>query len=282
MPLLPLLLLSVLLAAGEGTPVIVPGLVYQRVGTRDLHLDLCPAAGAAPAPTLVWIHGGGWRTGRPADMHAAMHTLAGAGFAGIAVEYRLSGEATHPAQVDDIAAALRWIAAEGPGRGLDPQRVALVGGSAGGHLALLAAFRAPPPPGVRIRAVVNLAGPTHLSYTLSQPAGDAALRQACGLDSRQLIAALVGSEDRAAAVYGDASPLTWVRRDVPPVLSLQGRDDAIVPPMHAEALHAALRAVGASESLLLVDGGHDFGGWPEAQRNLAVLTLIGFLGRHLR
>jgi acetyl esterase/lipase len=276
-----LLVLVLILRAGDAVPAIEEGLVFQRIGTREVRLDFCPGTGHA-APVLVWIHGGGWLSGAARDMHEGMRGFAKFGYAGISVDYRLSGEAPHPAQIDDIAGALRWIAAEAPKRGLDPQRVALIGGSAGGHLALLAGFHGQVPPGMRIRAVINMAGPTNLSFALSLPPGDDALRASCGQDSRQLIATLRGSDDRSAKVYGEASPLTWVRRDVPPVLTMQGRDDVIVPPVQALALHAALRAVGATERLVLVDGGHDLGSWPEAQRNLAFMAAIAFLAEHLR
>ena len=174
------------------------------------------------------------------------------------------------------------MVAQAQARNLDPRRTALIGGSAGGHLVLLTGFHGQIPGGMRIRAMVNIAGPTNLSFALSLPAGDAHLRAASGMDSSQLVAALVGTDDRADQAYGDASPMTWVRRDVPPVITLQGRDDPIVPPIQAQALHAALRAVGASERLVLVDGGHDFTGWPEAQRNAAFLGIIGFLSDHMR
>lgn len=284
LPILPLLALTALLSAADGVPAIEADIVHGRVGERALRLDFLPptAAAAGPAPVLVWVHGGGWRAGSRRDNHEGMRGFAKLGYASVSVEYRLSSEAAHPAQLDDICAALRWVVAQARQRNLDPQRVALVGGSAGGHLVLLTGLHGSIPGGMRIRAIVNIAGPTNLSFALSLPAGDDALRAASGMDSRQLVAALVGSDDRSDRAYGDASPTTWVRRDAPPILTLQGRDDVIVPPIQAQALHAALRAVGASERLVLVDGGHDFTGWPEPQRTAAFLGIVGFLAEHLR
>lgn len=281
MRILVLCLAACLLAAGDG---LETGIVHGRVGERAIHLDFLPPTmpAAKPAPVMVWIHGGGWRAGDRSNNHEGMRGFASMGYAGVSVEYRLSSEATHPAQLDDICSALRWVAAQARARNLDPQRVALIGGSAGGHLALLTGFHGSIPAGMRIRAIVNMAGPTSLSFALSLPSGDAALRGSCGMDSRGLIAALLGTEDRSAKAYGDASPLTWVRPDVPPVMTIQGRDDDIVPPVHAQALHATLRAVGASERLVMVDGGHDLGSWNKTQRDLAFLGVIGFLAEHLR
>lgn len=278
-----LLALATLLPAGDALAAIEEGIVHTRIGDRELHLDFIPPAKATgPAPVLVWVHGGGWRAGSRRDNHEGMRGFATLGYASVSVEYRLTTEASHPAQLDDICAALRWVVAQAKARKLDPQRTALIGGSAGGHLVLLTGFHGQIPGGMRIRAIVNIAGPTNLSFALSLPAGDDALRASSGMDSRQLVAALVGTDDRADKAYGDASPMTWVRREVPPVLTLQGRDDPIVPPIQAMALHAALRAVGASERLVLVDGGHDFTGWPEMQRNAAFLGIIGFLAEHTR
>lgn len=281
------ILLTCSLAAAEppadAGPAVEADLVYQRIGQRELRLDLCQATlGAAPRPVLVWVHGGGWRAGHRRDFREPMRNLAKLGFSGVAVEYRLSGEARHPAQIEDIAAALRWLAAEGPGRGLDPGRTALVGASAGGHLVLLAGFHGQVPAGVQVRAIVNCAGPVNLPLGRSLPAGDDELRRGCGMDSQQLIAALVGSDDRAAAVYAEASPLTWVRKGVPPVLTLHGTADALVPVAQAEALHAALRAAGASEQLVRGSGGHDVAGWPAPERDRAIMTMVGFLAQHLR
>lgn len=281
------ILLACSLAAAEppadAGPAVEADLVYQRIGQRELRLDLCQATlGAAPRPVLVWVHGGGWRAGHRRDFREPMRNLAKLGFSGVAVEYRLSGEARHPAQIEDIAAALRWLAAEGPGRGLDPGRTALVGASAGGHLVLLAGFHGQVPAGVQVRAIVNCAGPVNLPLGRSLPAGDDELRRGCGLDSQQLIAALVGSDDRAAAVYAEASPLTWVRKGVPPVLTLHGTADALVPVAQAEALHAALRAAGASEQLVRGSGGHDVAGWPAPERDRAIMAMVGFLAQHLR
>lgn len=278
-----LLALAAFLPAGDAVPAIETDIVHSRIGGRDLHLDfIAPATASGPAPVLVWIHGGGWRAGHRRDNHEGMRGFAKLGYASISAEYRLTTEAKLPAQTDDICAALDWVAAQAQARNLDPKRVALVGGSAGGHLALLTGFHGRIPDGMRIRAIVNIAGPTNLSFALSLPAGDDALRASSGMDSRQLVAALVGSDDRADKSYGDASPMTWVRRDVPPVMTLQGRDDPIVPPIQAMALHAALRAVGASERLVLVSGGHDFTSWPEAQRNMAFLGIVGFLAEQMR
>ena len=96
-----------------------------------------------PAPTLVWVHGGGWQYG-DLDMPEAdsVAQLVAAGLPGVVVtvDYRLAPQDRHPAALDDVLAAFRGIVADGPNRGIDTGRVALGGGSAGGHLTALAAL----------------------------------------------------------------------------------------------------------------------------------------------
>ncbi|MGO2112328.1 MAG: alpha/beta hydrolase fold domain-containing protein [Pseudoclavibacter sp.] len=133
---------------------VLRDVVYSRVqGFRpmrlDLHLPAGPAstAAGAPLPAVVFIHGGGWRLGdrgtfAPKQPELTFERIASAGFGVVSIEYRLSGEAVFPAQLDDVRAALAWVREAGPGHGLDPDRVVLWGESAGGHLAALGALDA--------------------------------------------------------------------------------------------------------------------------------------------
>src|SRR5687768_6175440 len=103
-----------------------------------------------PAPGIVFIHGGGWRDGAPEGHLKDCHEFAARGYVTASIEYRLSGEATWPAAFEDVMAALAYLRDHADDIGLDPGRVAVAGGSAGGHLSLLAAMREPP---VDVRAV---------------------------------------------------------------------------------------------------------------------------------
>ena len=286
-PAAAILVLITLLSASWRLPAaefrLTPDVVFGTASGQELKLDVClPATGAGPFPLVVWIHGGGWSGGARGDFAEGMRGLASQGFAGISVDYRLAQVARFPAQLDDLRAALVFIAANARRLMVDPQRVAVLGGSAGGHLALLLGFAPHPVAGLRIRAVVNFAGPTQLGLFQSDPEGDAQLKGVSGKDSRALLAALLGTADRSAAIYASASPLTYVRPGLPPVLTIHGRDDHIVPLAQGEALHAALRNAGVTETLICgTGGGHDFGAWPEAERTRALLALGVFLAQQV-
>src|SRR6202012_1756305 len=138
------------------------GLAYAApIGFRPLLLDLyLPAAGADPAPLVVFMHGGGWlrvdrslvspsfASWRPGPLTR----LAAAGFAVASVDYRLSGEASFPAQLEDVSAAVDWLAGRAGQYGFDAGRVVLWGESAGAHLAALLGLRSA---GARVRGVVD-------------------------------------------------------------------------------------------------------------------------------
>ena len=264
-------------------PTYRADVVTGKAGNRDLHLNLCfPPEGKGPFPLLVWIHGGGWHGGNRADYRDLMRLFANAGYASASLEYRFPPEARWPAQLDDLKVGLRHLRDAAPTLSLDLTRVAVLGGSAGGHLALMVGFDTAPVDGIPIRAIVNISGPTQLGLFTADPRGDAQLTAASGMDSRQLVADLLGSDDRSAAIYSEASPLTWVRSGVPPVLTLHGMEDLIVPVSQAEALHAALRRIHADETLVLAaGGGHDVGAWPKQELGRGIGAMTAFLATKL-
>lgn len=279
-----LLLCCLLAHLVAAEPTYRADVVTGKAGNRDIHLDLClPGQGAGPFPLLVWIHGGGWHGGSHHDYRNEMRGFAAAGYASASLEYRLAPEARWPAQLSDLKLGLRHLRDAAPTLGLDLQRVAVLGGSAGGHLALMVGFDAAPTAGIPIRAIVNISGPTQLGLFTADPRGDAELKAGSGMDSRQLVADFLGNDDRSAAIYAEASPLTWVRPGVPPVLTLHGTEDRIVPVSQAEALHAALRHITADEVLILgAAGGHDLGAWAKPEQDRGIAALTAFLAHRLR
>ena len=115
-------------------------LVYGKGGNRDLCLDLYePASSDATRTAVILLHGGGWRGGNKEMMEVFGPELARHGFVALAAEYRLLGEAPWPAQIEDVKASIRWVRANADQLGIDPNKIALQGFSAGGHLSLLAA-----------------------------------------------------------------------------------------------------------------------------------------------
>jgi acetyl esterase/lipase len=237
----------------------VGGLAYAApLGFRPLLLDLyLPAAGPDPAPLVVFLHGGGWLRGdrsmvspRFASWQPGPLTrLAADGFAVASVDYRLSGEARFPAQLEDVSAAVDWLAGQAGQYGFDADRIVLWGESAGAHLAALLGLRSA---GSRVRGVVDWYGPADL-IALDEQVGAAGALTDDPLDSREarLLGAPVGQVPELARA---ASPLSQVRAGAPPFLIAHGTADRNVPFAQSEALAAALAEAGADVRLEAVDG----------------------------
>src|ERR1700686_2455640 len=114
--------------------------VFGRGGDTDLHCDIYrPPAGTEKRMALIHLHGGGFRGGSKADLPDKVAPITALGYVSIGAQYRLSGVAKWPAQIADVKAAIRWTRANAGSLGIDPKRIAVVGYSAGGHLALSAA-----------------------------------------------------------------------------------------------------------------------------------------------
>jgi acetyl esterase/lipase len=147
------------------------GLVYARREGRPLHLDLFrPASvGERKIPAVLLIHGGGWRSGDRSMEVPMAQRLASEGYVTAAVEYRLSPEARFPAALCDAREALRWLRSRAGKYGIDTARMAVMGGSSGGHLAAFLGTNvegeecADAGPAVRVRAVVDFDGPVDLT-----------------------------------------------------------------------------------------------------------------------
>lgn len=232
-------------------------LVYGRGGDRDLKLDLyLPKQGDGPHPAVVFIHGGGWAKGTKRAFARQAAYLAGKGYVGACIEYRLSGEAPFPAAVEDCKAAVRFLRANATRYQIDPDRIAAAGGSAGGHLAALLGVSRPADglegtgghqdQSSRVQAVVAFNGIFDLV-----DAGRGA--------HKSVIAFLGGSEEEKPEAYRKASPLRYDLAGAPPFLFLHGTADQTVPISQARRMAEALRAAGATADLDKTEGaGHGF------------------------
>ena len=242
-------------APAGARPGETAGVVFSTPHDAPLTLDLfVPADPPAPPPVVVLVHGGGWRSGSRHAWTGAARDLVAEGWAAATIDYRLRDTAPYPAAVDDVAAALRFLGAEGGRLGVDPNRLALMGGSAGGHLALLAAMTEP-----GVDAVVAFSPPTDLA-ALARPDGEeqplcAADGSACriiGLEA--LVAGWLGCTprdcpDRVAA----ASPTHHVGGGDPPALIVHATDE-VVPFAQATAFVDRLRDAGGHAELVSFPG----------------------------
>lgn len=250
-----------------------PDLVYASPEGKDLHLDFLRPEGDGPFPLVVCIHGGGWRGGARTDYKDFQSSMAAMGVATASIQYRFAPLSKFPSQLNDVRAALQFLLADSARFHVDPQRILWMGGSAGGHLALLAGLEKNDR--YTSRLIINVAGPTDLRNFKSLPSGDELLKKFSTRNSSELLEDLLGTADRSAQVYQQASPITHVRADSPRVVTCHGEKDDIVPISQAELLHEKLRELKVPEKLVRAkSGGHNLGAWEASERQTAILTVV--------
>jgi acetyl esterase/lipase len=264
---------------------MVANQTYRTATNIDLKLDLylpMDASESRPAPTMIYIHGGGWWSGNKEQAVISLLPWIEMGYAVVNVEYRLGGAAAAPAAVEDCRCALRWVRNHAKEYRLDPSRIVLSGHSAGGHLALMTGLvptsagldlacidRAdggigePSAADIPVAAIVNWFGITDVADLLSGP------------NAKTYAVRWIGSiSDRAdrEALASRLSPLTYVRAEQPPVFTIHGDDDPTVPYTHATRLRDALTRAGVANELITVPGGKH-GGFPPNE-SLRIWTAI--------
>lgn len=176
-------------------------------------------------PAIILIHGGAWMLGDKG--HDALHarTIASNGFVVVAINYRLAPKHRYPAQVDDCYLALEWLEKNKEQLNADTQRVGTWGYSAGGHLAAMISTK--PKSGLpRVRACVAGGAPCDLTLIPD--------------DNRLLKGFLGGTKAQVPDIYRDASPVTHVSKDDPPVFLFHGTSDWLVPPLSSEKMYETL------------------------------------------
>lgn len=210
-----------------------------------------------PLPVILYIHGGNWAEGDKADAPRRLLPFLRSGdFAVVSVGYRLTDEAQWPAQLHDIKAAIRYIRARAEDYGLDPQRIALWGRDSGGHLALMAGItnQAQDMAGnlgaftyIRsdVSAVVNYGGVSNINALLEQNSN--VDRAAGNSPEARLIGGLIRENNDIASA---ASPVHYIRDSAPPILTIHGTRDSVVPYEQARGLHRRLDEAGTEHYLI--------------------------------
>jgi acetyl esterase/lipase len=226
------------------------GVEFGRGGDRPLLCDVfSPPERASKAPGVLLVHGGGWRQGDPSQMRAYGIQLALQGFVCVSSSYRLVPATPWPAQIHDVNAALRFMRANASELGIDPDKLASVGASAGAHLVLLAA-------GTVGRAEFEGdGGNAGVSTAVSATVGIFAptVLAPRGLDVSGSVPGMVLLEDADGEENCRlASPVTHVTADYPPTLLLHGTADRIVPPSASMRMYEALVAAHVPVELHMV------------------------------
>lgn len=246
---------------------IVRGVEIGQAGGRPLVVNLAyPKTFTGSLPAVLYIHGGGWKNGT-ARSSGQIAFLAQKGFFAMTVDYRLSGEAKWPAQIEDCKYAVRWLRAEAAKYRVDLDRIGVWGTSAGGHLAaclgVMDEARFEGTSGhsgqsSRVQAVVDGCGPTDFTQ-----GSDGLMGAKDGTSAEILVQLLGGTFQEMPDRWRDASPLAHVKPGAPPFLLVHGDSDPAVPIRHSEKLAAALQTAGGRAELLVLQGGGH--GWQVAR-----------------
>lgn len=241
-----------------------------------------PVQASGPTPAVVVVHGGGWMNGDPSQAAGNALHFSRRGIATVSISYRLAPASRFPAPLDDVRRGLRYVRANADRLGIDPTRLALLGLSAGAHLAMLAHLGrdvpalAPSLPAELqdvsedVRAVIAHYGPYDLGRRKPEADWDP-------------VGALLGDRVGDADWVRTASPAHHAARATAPVLLIHGTADVVVSHRESERMHAALTAAGRSSELLLLDGApHAFQvDWRGDANRQANAAMDAFLDRHL-
>jgi acetyl esterase/lipase len=251
-------------AAGEYD--ILPNITYGTANTVALKLDLyLPRNRPSPVPALLLFHGGGWVAGMKERNVMQLLPYLSMGWAVFNVEYRLASSSPAPAAVEDCLCALRWVGAHAREYNLDSTRIVVTGGSAGGHLALITGMLPPESPFyrsiptndamrwregaepvVRVAAIVNWYGISDVEELLDGP------------NTKHYAIEWFGSMNNRKELAHALSPVNYVRPGLPPVISIHGDQDDIVPYAQVVRLHKALDAAAVPNMLITIPGAkHD-------------------------
>jgi acetyl esterase/lipase len=262
---------------------ISPNVTYLTATGFESKLDVYRRRdAAAPQPTVVFYHGGGWIGGTKESSFMAVMPWLEMGWNVVNVEYRMARVAEAPAAVEDALCALRFITSPAQLKtyNIDAAKLVVTGESAGGHLALAAGMmpastgftnictgggftgmnNAVPP----VAAIINWFGISDVNDMLD------------GANARAYAVQWIGSSPMREQIAKSVSPLTYVRSGLPPVLTIHGDKDPIVPFSHGTRLHEALTKAGAKSELHTVAGG-GHGGFSDQQRAEIYAKIRAFL-----
>ena len=252
-------------------------IIYGPLPEQRLDVLYPPTAGpkgTQKLPGVIMFHGGGWIQGDKATMSSFYSRFLAHGFIVCTVEYRVADQAIAPAAVQDSLLAAKWFWDHMDYYHIDKTKYVVTGASAGGHLALMVGMATTDanlgpsnPTNFQIAAIVNGYGPSDVTDMLKRNIGFA-------------VAWLPANTPNRDAIAKQVSPVTYVRQDLPPLLTVQGSNDTTVPVAEGETLDMLLKAAGAdAEHHLVAGAGHGFTtpatAWPDAEK-----TIFDFLVKH--
>lgn len=222
---------------------LVKNIEFGKGGEKSLRLDLYrPKDLKQPVPALIFIHGGGWKSGNKNDYRFYCVKFAELGYVVASISYRFSQEAPFPAAVHDSKCAVRWLRGNAKEWSVDPDKIGVVGGSAGGYLAMMLGYSSDVAElegkggnsdvSSRVQAVVNLYGPSDLTTEYGR--------------SHSLVTNFMGKQpyETMPERYRLASPVAHLSQDDAPTLILHGTLDELVPISQSDKLSIKLKLLG--------------------------------------
>jgi alpha-L-fucosidase 2 len=227
---------------------VVKDIEFAKPGGVSLTLDAHIPAGKGPFPAVILVHGGGWVGGdKTANFILPLFpTLDQTGYVWFTIDYRLAPRHPYPAPVQDVESAIQWVKANAKKYKVDKKRIALMGESAGAHLASLAATRSTP--ATSVAAVVSFYGPYDMVML--------------GMEKKDSISKLLSQvfqvpdlNPEALAVLREASPIMYARKNTPPFLLVHGTKDEAVPYEQSTMFQAYMKRLGARCDLITVEEG---------------------------
>jgi acetyl esterase/lipase len=263
---------------------VIANVTYLTASGYESKLDVYKRRDVTtPQPTLIFYHGGGWILGTKEASFMSIMPWLEMGWNVVNVEYRMARVALAPAAVEDSTCALRFVVEKAKDYGIDTNKIVLSGESAGGHLALAVgmipesagftracaggAFRGNDIAVPKVAAIINWYGVTDLNDMLSGP------------NARGYAVQWLGTLANRDEVARSVSPLTYVRAGLPPILSIQGDADPIVPFSQNVRLQDALAKAGAKSELFPIPGG-GHGNFKPEERTKAYVKIREFLAKN--
>lgn len=222
--------------------------------TMDLYR---PEKAATPHPAVVYIHGGGWTSGDKSDGTGLLfrEELTRRGYIFASINYRLAPKYSFPAPIEDAKCAVRYLRANAAQFNLDPERIGVLGGSAGGQLAALLGAADEekgwdvgefPDQSSQVQAVVDMFGPSDLPLMFAK-------------SERPIFLEIFGATNGSDPILKKFSPVTYIDPGDPPFLLLHGEKDDAVPLEQSQVLYQALIHAGVPVELIVVkNAGHSF------------------------
>jgi alpha-L-fucosidase 2 len=247
-------LFVLLVSSTIGAAELRSDIEYATADGESLKLDASVPDGAGPFPVVIVVHGGGWSRGDKAEgIKPLVESLTDGTFTWFSINYRLAPAHHWPACIDDVRSAIRWVKKHAGEFKGDPAKIALLGYSAGGHLAAYAAATAADD--TRVQAVVLFAGPVSLE-------DDIKFKRGLSTSLQGLFGHGPEIDDQLAKQLHDASATNFLSADFPPCLLIHGTEDKSVAFAQSENLQTQLDTVGVPCELIPITGGdHHIDQW---------------------